>query len=279
MPAGVTVKNLFSYKPPSTLYHYTDQRGLLGILAARPEERFIRATQIQHLNDRNEAMHALGFATTTLRSWSEWWGKFDRDSDIPKRLEHIEASILAFKEVGIASFSSNGDLLSQWRAYGGSTGGYAIGFSGDDLHNLVAPDDVRLGQCIYEESRQKGVVVGLIREWSAYSGVGPVASAQTIALEWHRIAPLLKHPAFEAEQEWRLITGPMTGDKERLGFREGRTMIVPYLNVSLANVQIHEIVIGPTVQHDLSRNSVDMLLAARGLRTVTRLSDVPYKNW
>ncbi len=54
------IKDAQSVEVPATLYHYTNQRGLLGIV----KEQRIWATHTQYLNDRREFAHAIN----TLRA-------------------------------------------------------------------------------------------------------------------------------------------------------------------------------------------------------------------
>ena len=49
----------------------------------------------------------------------------------------------------VASFSENGDQLSQWRAYCPKGNGFSIGFRYSDLSYLLKTTGFRLVKCIY----------------------------------------------------------------------------------------------------------------------------------
>jgi hypothetical protein len=65
--------------------------------------------------------------------------------------------------VCVCSFSEDSDSLSQWRAYGGSSG-FAIGFSGEVLGAAVESQRFFLAQCIYDPGTQLNIVRALVEE-------------------------------------------------------------------------------------------------------------------
>src|SRR5436189_200043 len=52
---GKILEEVLSHRPDRTLYHYTNQAGLLGIIRSRQ----IWATHTQYLNDTREFLHAV----------------------------------------------------------------------------------------------------------------------------------------------------------------------------------------------------------------------------
>ena len=46
------------------------------------------------------------------------------------------------------------------------------------------------------------------------------------------LAPLINHPDFIKESEWRLVSDPVDLTKRPIRLREGRTGIVPYIEQS-----------------------------------------------
>ena len=105
---------LANMKPPDVLYHYTSQRGLLGII----EKKKLWATHIRYLNDSKEFDYALELARKLLRK--------ERDSGDEQRTRFAEKGLAQLNNsldintpftVYVASFSRNHDQLSQWRAY------------------------------------------------------------------------------------------------------------------------------------------------------------------
>ena len=56
------LKDVLWQQPSGTLYHYTTQEGLLGII----KNKEIWATQTQYLNDAREYRHAIDVATSEI---------------------------------------------------------------------------------------------------------------------------------------------------------------------------------------------------------------------
>ncbi|WP_057457522.1 hypothetical protein [Pseudomonas syringae] len=123
------------------LFHYTDVNAVKSIL----ENRILRLTDVRYLND-SEEMHD-GIATIIDLVKHEVAESSDEDEFFMGAGEYIESGLVGKAGYGIenrpvfiCSFSSAGDLLSQWRAYGS----YAIEFAASAIpHSLSA--------CIYDE--------------------------------------------------------------------------------------------------------------------------------
>jgi hypothetical protein len=200
----------------------------------------------------------------------------------------------------VASFSEQSDSLSQWRAYGGTSSGFSLGFAASQLS---LPERFKIARCIYEENKQRSIANALVDE--VLQSVPPIAaeaSNQQLAEVYlrvsllsglHRLALAFKHPKFSEEREWRVIPDvrmdkapayPVPGEP-KLEFREGRSMLVPYHRVALRDTQgnfpLSEIVVGPNPNPKQSERSAQSLLDSdRDLARVrVRSSDVPYRNW
>ena len=117
--------------PPSTIYHYTNDVGLRGII----ETGKIWLTDIFNLNDPSELSHGFSHAVKILNSkavdghpssklFSQEFEKFLTQGGIP-----------AVAHFFVCSFSSTGDDLGQWRAYADNGRGYALGFDVKELEN------------------------------------------------------------------------------------------------------------------------------------------------
>jgi hypothetical protein len=83
----------------------------------------------------------------------------------------------------------------------------------------------------------------------------------------YRYAPILKDRSFEEEREWRIISRPIFA--QRLDYREGRSLIIPYYQLPLwedgQKTEIHEIVVGPTRDVERSIKSVSRLVRGRNV--------------
>lgn len=114
--------------PPEIIYHYTNADGLVGIVSSGS----LWATDLRFVNDASELDHALKSMEAAIERAR---GRFTSptQANLLDRLDDAVGHREMFPSVHSVSFSANGDLLSQWRAYGGDGGGYAIGFASFDL--------------------------------------------------------------------------------------------------------------------------------------------------
>jgi hypothetical protein len=205
---------------------------------------------------------------------------------------------------------SNGNLLSQWRGYGASGGGYAIGFVTKHLSQFGAkprvPDlgyspsaAVFVRRVIYDSNQQKA----LVRRWlaalarqtravRAASGSGILdfardTSAQTINLLLYQCLVSFKHPGFQEEEEWRIIQQGRIGDVDICaeGFRSRAGRIVHYAALSHQNdrnrtheLPIATITFGPTLDPQATARALDLLVKnhASGRKISIVPSGIPF---
>jgi Protein of unknown function (DUF2971) len=282
------LNDVLSYKPNRPLYHYTKQSGLLGIFGTKQ----IWATHSQYLNDRREYKHALGLvceeidrlvATADHQSRSFLQGMKDGISGIESM------------NVCVCSFSEERDSLSQWRAYGSGTSGFAIGLPGDFIVAATERLQWYLAPCIYDLSKQRTLIRSLVEEVLEQCIEGENAGEREMERHYwerggslcaylNRYGPILKDPAFREEKEWRIISRPLMCSGELFDFREGNSLLIPYYKLPLAGedlaFRVHEVVVGPTPDGERSKCSVRSFLVRHGLKDVTvEVSSVPYRNW
>lgn len=284
------IDDLLSKRPTTTIFHYTSPSGLLGII----ESKSIWATNLHYLNDRAEFVHAIHTAELELQHarkkvTSTTEAAFlDRLNNELKSLEGIP--------IYVSSFSEEGDLLSQWRAYCPNGNGFSIGFEYPQLEPLLKRQSFSLHLCIYDHELQHSIIKELIDEtltqFRSFQA-RPDSSAssvectllQTFNYRFVEVGPCLKHPAFSEEKEWRMISWPIRDDHPQIRHREGRSMIIPYFEFKLAEedekLALSEVIIGPTPHPGLSRNSVISLLRSMSVLASysVKLSKVPYRGW
>lgn len=263
---------------PDGLYHYTSAAGLLGILTSRT----LWATDSAFLDDptegllgRDEAMRRLEVRRNELMDDGPW----DEDSLEASILDQLHEVIDSLKKMGtepirarqgcyVASFSSDGDVLSQWRGYG--DGGYAIGFhtSAMDRFDLVPPK----GRTIEHYARMpflRQVSYGVDSDLSLDEALEHVAPDGTghPGIHAHQqcynhVLPALmtiKHEAFREEREWRLFNAE---DLPRglVRTREGPVGLVPHVNMTFPEDAVHSVVVGPGPNGDLRLLAAQQLL-------------------
>jgi Protein of unknown function (DUF2971) len=219
---------------PDVLYHYTGFSGFEGILRSRE----LWATDIQFLNDSQEFHFA----------HSEVLKEIDRqivgaDPQTSMELSHIRR-LLSFAGVGssyIVSFTRGNDKLSLWRGYSRTGGGVSLGFSRRWIEQQLG--QFRLVQCLYEQSEQQRAIQTMLetcmeeiaRDRSSNS-TQPAnremlfgGDAQIFVRDqFLRLAPRLKHPKFEEEDEWRLVLTSRGQSPADLRTRIGANTLIPY---------------------------------------------------
>ncbi len=286
----MNVKEILDRHPPDILYHYTTQNGLLGIINAKE----IWASHTQYLNDFREFGHAIDIVKEELSPMKQ--GTLDDDqAELLREMEEALMKGIEGINVCVCSFSADGDVLSQWRAYGGGASGFSIGFSGAFLRAVSDRLNFWLVPVLYNEDEQRVLVRTLLQDVLAenlqrakttpdgFDELRHVPGGNLVAY-LNRYAPILKHSSFSEEREWRIISQPLMCSNVRFGYREGASMLVPYFRIPLCSEQqpfrIEEIIVGPTPHPEESWASVRGLLVRHDLNEATvHTSDVPYRNW
>jgi len=231
-------QTLYSDIPSETLYHYTTFNGLMGIV----NRRAIWASDIRYLNDSAELKHTANLINSEIAR------RIAHGSTRATLLNHfidwVSHRITNGHMLFAASFRSNGNLLSQWRGYSAIGKGVSLGFDPDHIRQCAESQEYQIGKCIYdpgEQQRYIARVVDAVEYLADEQNIHNVSSRSAyhdvfsnIESDLLRIAAILKHPSFEEEAEWRIIS-PVITDYQRSGvkFREGATMLVPYLEFNL----------------------------------------------
>lgn len=273
---------------PPVLHHYTSQLGLLGILS----EQAVWATKISHLNDGRE----LSYGFDLLRRYLEELDGFLADDLHGRLLRHLREYLdrVAYMNLFVASFTEEGDLLSQWRGYGRPGDAYSIGFPEALLSSeAVRRSGYKLVRCRYALDEQEAALPQLLvtaQEKLALLLGQQHAPAVDAALERVgfefifqalAVAASLKDPAFAEEKEWRLIATRYVGPS-RTRFRQGRHCLIPYEAVALDEMATTPmtVTVGPTQHPDLALDSVMQVFKARNMQYgLLRPSEVSYRDW
>jgi hypothetical protein len=224
------------------LYHYTDTAGLLGILRSGN----VWATHSKYLNDASEFQFAVGLLQEVVLeaaadAEADSWKDLCRDAVFDSEFSDSAGSAPLDDDTQffVACFSEEKDRLSQWRGYGKSIGGYALGFPFDHLcamekqiNNSQAGKTidsanpqitVGFGRCWYKKKAQKSWlreafdrVLRRLKEGGAPDTSyerDPIKRLgkpdrwlpgvlKAIAL---MVSPYFKDQAFEEEREWRFV--------------------------------------------------------------------------
>ncbi len=272
------IERLKTIPVPPVLYHYTTQSGLMGIL----HDNCIWATAAHYLNDSSEYVAGLEHIAHALRAEAQ------------KAISKLEAAnLLAIAEdlsqfwtICVVSLSSEGDHLSQWRAYAGGSGGFALGMRSESLRESAHLQGFYLVPCYYTPSDKQEAVEQLINEFREKMVTsmewGSRETGQCKA-EVTRLAMMFKDSSFDEEREWRLISIPKM--VKELDFRQGTSMLIPFSRFALdkrRDAYLDSVTVGPTPHRELASNVVRMLLRKLGFSNpdqIVRETRVPFRNW
>ncbi len=186
-------------QPPPVLYHYTNWNGLEGIF----RDRQLWLTHFDCLNDRTEV---------------EYMAKLL--GDLVQGHPTARCAQSAIEEPGrlkyacVASLSEEGDLLSQWRAYGDKGRGFCLGFLTPQLLGAFGGTETeprwRLKPVIYDPSEQVRILCRAIEGAGTPQHDARGACTKDCAVRQHyvdvleRWAVAFKDPHWREEREWRL---------------------------------------------------------------------------
>lgn len=274
---------------PEVLYHYTTAEGLIGILSSSS----MWMTNLRYMNDLSELQYARELIAGVIETKNEEYNSNPVQMEFFRRIRNTFSPFEGGAEVFATCFCEGGNLLSQWRAYGGKGGGYAIGI--DFFHLLrFLSRKCFLRKVIYEPIEQSRIIAGvidsicsLLGELTAGQAVKEADSDNTLPQFCQFTNNILveyffsfKHPEFIEEKEWRLVfvcSGNPVMDRESdfvdLKFRSFGGNVIPFYEISFADAvkasmqddyglafPIRELIVGPTVNPELNKQSVATLL-------------------
>lgn len=292
---------------PNTLYHYTSQAGLIGIV----DSDTLWASDVLYLNDVSEYIYTADLAQKLVRKL-----RASHDKEDIKKFQSILESGLKepLSRVYVCSFSEEGDLLSQWRGYCPSAGGFCLGFNRERLSEVSRTLGASFKKCIYDPSEQQALLYDILNtavsqfpeeveisptvyELDTQDGGAGWSNIRTELLnrdrsiedmvmrfteEILRLAPLFKHPKFKEECEWRLsIEG--TGVAHVTKYRQGSSFLIPYKVLPFAlrkRKVLSEVIVGPCPHPRLSARAVGRFLReSLGYDVRVNNSTVPFRSW
>jgi hypothetical protein len=240
---GCSAVNAHISQPiPSTLWHYTSYDAFMNICTSKE----IWATDYRFLNDREEFNHAKKIAQKLVDEVPQFSGASFPAQDMLRQGLNVALNTGSLREdrlrIMVASFSENGDQLSQWRGYAGNSTGVSIGL---DLRGLRPPLEigttVAFAPCVYSDSDKRVLLKAIFEEyikglqtwWDSIVGaamqqqleVAPnrleliqklisdhgqelnqvlYRCQEDLTFDLLRLAPFLKDESFSEEKEWRL---------------------------------------------------------------------------
>jgi len=273
---------------PDVLYHYCPSPALPEIL----QSGVLWLTHQSGLNDLREAVWVVPFIQDEIQR---------RQTDATKEfLIQVgrQFDLNALSETYVACFSSDGDVLSQWRAYGMDGDGFAIGFRprafpaqlGTPMTSAVPEHTVGFLKVHCDNEMLKKVIAAIFdHHISAGQDANNIIEC---SFKLRALALSFKNPAFREENEWRICYSPIItqhldrraleieGMLRELRFRASRYGVLPYFQMPFGDNAredaIAEIVVGP--KNPSNDNLLKMLLLSLGYRNASvRRSSASYR--
>jgi hypothetical protein len=287
-------EKLYADRPQETLYHYTTFTGLMGII----ESRVLWASDIRYLNDSAELKHTADLINIEITD------RINNGHPNPHLLNQflnwITHRITNGHMLFASSFRAHGNLLSQWRGYSKPGKGVSIGFSPYYILKCAQAQAFQIGKCVYDPAIQSTLICQILDSIEAQAAAFEQLNTpsrdqsetsyhqifETMEGDLLRIAAILKHPSFQEEDEWRLVSPAITDFlTSPVLFREGTSMLVPYYEFQLLPdngkaIAIEHMYLGPTSHMNISMNSLSMYLAKNNVAPKQHISfcQIPYRH-
>jgi hypothetical protein len=180
-------------------YHYTSMEALVSIV----ESDSIWLSDYSYLNDKTELVHGVKVVSEAINEFLSQGVSKEQEGLLQAWLEKASAPL---QRVCVASFSADGDSLSQWRAYGN----VAIGFVPQEIG--IHTNQSQLGVVQYDpEIQRKLARVYVSHSMQAYAEDIKNNALERIPDVYHQFGQLLelvsffKDPSFRDEREYRLV--------------------------------------------------------------------------
>jgi hypothetical protein len=257
---------------PDILYHYCGVNGFLGII----QSKVLWLSIASMMNDYMEQKWLLNKAIQQLRKF--------RGITHQHLIKLLREILNHDNSPSICCFSSEPDLLSQWRAYCDDGAGYAIGFSKKELESLISKHkSLSLIRVNYEEDEQEAMIAPLvveklteiINQYKRDKMRNPKKEVVDLGYEIRKIAMGCKNPGFMEEREWRIVYEGFYSHIipwkvvrcdfiSDISFRNSGTRLVPYFTLPFPVDAIKEIRLGPKNFARENRESLRSLLFVNG---------------
>ncbi len=220
------ISSLINSTPfPETLYQYTDLNALKGII----KENELWATHWRYLNDDNEFKGAFKILKTcinkkiaskkiniqTKKYLNDLQNRFNQNVDISDRYD-----------VGLCSFSEDGDLLSQWRGYGKKYRSVSIGFNPQKIDSERINKNSRLLFCkVIYKNKDKAKIFNTMIDYINTLSIS-INDYLTLHICFCILLLCCKDDCWKEEKEWRLLMLPT--EKYKLDVHVGEYSLIPF---------------------------------------------------
>ncbi len=272
-------------RPEKTLFHYTTIPSFNGILG----DNCLWATDTRYLNDLEEYRHGVALFQEELKKVAEKKENHDFLVNYPECIDELlnVRTRLDGKHTYCVSFTENGDILSQWRGYAGN-GGLSIGFAPETLSSSAKNQGFRFMKCLYNEIKKKAFVHEVVDDFlwhcdkwhnnEALDHFTPTHFGVYLRSMICFFSPVLKHEAFDEEEEWRAVYSSGHLPNEKLSSHKSNEIDIPHADFKLQDVNVQKIYIGPSNNIDRVYLRILHTLDLRKLSHICEKSRIPYRG-
>lgn len=276
------------------IYHYTSPEAAKSILGYGK----LRLTDRYYLNDYSEGRYVLQLCLDNI------------DILIPnnEKLKKYFMKILDERKYCVqrddfyvyqCSFSMKRDSLCMWNYYTKGEGiqGYCMRFSFDNTKDIGSQilkpqitfkdkeQRIYAGKIIYNKEQQLEIVKGLIDYFLSFD----IESKEDFVLSYlvDKIVQqgiFFKKECFSVEEEYRLAIiqnvdddGKFYAIKDKREFCVKNGMFVPYVDISFLAEKLTEIMMSPTLEEEIVKQSIKMLCANKYKNITIVPSEIPVR--
>jgi hypothetical protein len=290
--------------PAGLLYHYTDEKGLLGIL----KDDCIWATHYRFLNDLSERQIAIELISERIRQLASY-GPSSNGHEVKKTyyrlIEQSLNRVYRLVDGFYVSFAEDGendpdlpldrqrwgDRLNQWRGYAQCRQGFSLGFDATLLKShamqLIQKREilVDLWKCEYGNEFNKAMTGNFSGFFNCFnlqddSDEQDIRSLCLWKKDIHKWLTTFKHDGFKEEKEWRLVLQTSTdrpvSDLIKLN---GKLHINVPIGLRGQNSPLKRIVVGPALDKQQAVDRLNAILKILNISCDDVVpSQIPYRN-
>lgn len=286
-----TIDSMFESEITIPLYHYTGIGSLLGIASGNS----LWASSISYMNDSKEIVHACEIVENVLIARLVFGEENEELRFLNQLLEWTKTCSKVAHTMFVFSLSEKPSLLSQWRSYTPHGKGVSLEFNPSKVNEIARTSEMKIARCIYERSEQEEVIRILIEKLLVnfrqqlptmdISNKPPSQCYYSFINQYtgdiFQVLAIIKHSAFREECEWRLISANIPQFKDaRLKFREGASMLIPYIELPLGSRPFFSnIILGPSQYQNLNMSGLSMFMSNQEISPQLTNCQIPYREW
>lgn len=276
------------------IYHYTDDKGLWGILSSGN----FWMTSVFNMNDPSEISHGVSLACSVFRHLASTQNQFEVEFS-EKFTSIARYGIANIAKFHALSFSFHDDELSQWRSYANDGCGFAIGINKRKLENWITTQkSTTIGGFPIEYNSKKLEQINI----SLYNLLRPaLLSLQQLNLQQPLLNHVLKifsvslavrvieasthfkHEGYASEAEFRILEiGSAHHNLPNQKHRLRDTEVVYYTELEWKTFipdAIETIMIGPGANKEKAKLYIEECLKLHRVPNVfIQKSEIPYRS-